>query len=153
MSVQASVQFANVDLLIGGRFDRAPVLRALGDGVTALHEDALVEGKKCLLLEVTDPGLDLPQTLKRLVEWVERLPPKARRSWSRASVRQFDIGIESGMRPRETQWIIPARTVAALAKIGADVALTVYGAEQRERGPSSTPTSSHRGQRTRRRCR
>ncbi len=26
----------------------------------ALHEDAVLEGKKCLLLEVTDPGLDLP---------------------------------------------------------------------------------------------
>lgn len=95
MPVEASVQFVNVDLHIGGRFDRAAILKAVGNGVMALHEEAVIEGKKCLLLEVTDPGLGLSQTLMRLAGWVEQLPPKARRSLSLASIRRFDLGIQS----------------------------------------------------------
>jgi hypothetical protein len=42
---------------MAGRSEREPLLQALGDGVFALHEDAELEGKKCLILEVTAPDL------------------------------------------------------------------------------------------------
>jgi len=132
MPVEALVQFLNVDLLIGGRFDSEPLLQALGGDVFLLHEDAVIQGKKCMLVELARPGLDVVRTLSRLVAWVERLPPRARRSWERASIRRFDIGIQAGKSPHETHWVVPQRLVAALAKIGADVALTVYGAEWRD---------------------
>jgi len=129
MPVEGSVRFLNVDLLIGGGVDRRSLLQALGGDVLAVHEDAVVQGKKCLLLELARPGLDLVPTLSRLVAWAERLPPEARRSWERASIRQFDIGIQAGRTPHETRWVIPRTLLAALARIRADVALTVYGAE------------------------
>jgi hypothetical protein len=129
MPVEGSVHFLNVDLLIGGRVDRRSLLQALGGDVFAVHEDAVVQGKKCLLVQLARPGLDLVPTLSRLVAWVERLPPRGRRSWKRSSIRQFDIGIQAGRTPHETHWVIPPRVVAALARIRADVALTVYGAE------------------------
>jgi hypothetical protein len=140
MPAQEAARFLNVDLLIAGRFDSEPLLQALGDRVFALHEDAELEGKKCLVLEVTAPDLGVPETVMRLVRWVERLPPAARRSWSRASIRRFDIGIQGGLRPHETHWVLPSRVVAAIADIGADVAITVYGAKMhRKPRRRSTP--------------
>lgn len=131
MRAENGVRFLNVDLLIAGRFDREPLLKALGDRVLSLHEDAVLDGKRCLVLEVAAPDLGLSETVMRLVRWVERLPPGARRSWSRASIRRFDIGIQAGLKPHETHWLLPARVVAAVARVGAEVALTVYGAEVR----------------------
>jgi len=138
MALHGSVQFLNVDLLIGGRSEKKPLLDATSDGVFVLHEDAFVENHKCLLLEVSGPRLDLPETVMRLVEWVEALPLKARRSWSRAAIRRLDIGIQAGTRPHETHWTIPRHAVSALANIGADLTLTIYGTEGRKARPRAT---------------
>ena len=81
MPVEVDTRFLNVDLLIVGRFDREPLLAAAGDGMAVLHEEAVWQKKKCLVLEVNAPDLDLSRTLARLLKWVERLPPSARRSW------------------------------------------------------------------------
>jgi hypothetical protein len=70
MPVEREVQFLNIDLLLVGRFDREPLLAALGDEVFVLHDDAELDNKKCLILEVLAPGLDLARTLTLLLKWV-----------------------------------------------------------------------------------
>jgi hypothetical protein len=136
MPVQHDVEFHNIDLLLVGRFDRKPLLAALRDDVFVLHEDARFDNKKCLILEALAPGLDLTRTLTRLLKWVQGLPLPARRSWTAASRRVFDIGIQSGLKPHDSHWTIRRDQVAALAKVGAEVVLTVYGAEwTRHRAP------------------
>ncbi len=128
MPVERDVRFLNIDLLLVGRFDREPLLSAMGDEMFVLHEDAVF-----LALEVAAPVLDLSRTLARLLNWVEGLPPSARRSWTAASRRVFDIGIQGGLKPNDTHWTIRQDKVAALAKVGAEVVLTVYGAELKRR--------------------
>ena len=83
--------------------------------------------------ELAVPDLDLAGTLARLIQRAEKLPRGARRSWAGASRRVFDIGIQGGRKPNDTRWTIPEKQVAALAKLGAEVALTVYGAEWKQR--------------------
>jgi hypothetical protein len=122
------VQFLNIDLLLTGRVDRGPLLRAATGSVFVLHE-GMFAGRKALVLEVSAPGLDLSHTLSRLLRWVQELPPTARRSWNAASRRVFDIGIQAGLEPHETHWTIPPTHVAALAKVKAEIVLTVYGSE------------------------
>jgi hypothetical protein len=133
MPVEADVRFLNVDLLLVGRFDRKPLLAALGKKVFVLHEDAVLDDQKCLVLELNEESLDLSATVARLIQWAEKLPRGARRSWAGASRRVFDIGIQGGRKPHDTRWTIPEKQVAALARLGVDVALTVYGAEWKQR--------------------
>lgn len=140
MPVEPDVQFLNIDLLLVGAFDRKPLLAALGDGVFVLHDDGQFEGEECLVLEVLTPGLDLANTLAQLLNWAQRLPPAARRSWAAASRRVFDIGIAAGLRPHESHWGIRHGQVAALAALGGEVVLTVYGAERA--GPPRVPSPS-----------
>lgn len=129
MRSQHTSQFLNVDLVLLGRFDPTPLLAAAGKQVFALGEYGPVgaAGRSGLSLEVAAPGLDLPRTLRLLVRWVEHLPPTARRSWKAASRRVFDIGIQSGLGPQSSEWGIPASLVAAVAKVGGEIRVTVYG--------------------------
>jgi hypothetical protein len=129
MPTEDNVKFINVDVILAGEVDSKPLLGAFGDGVVVLHEDGP------LVLELANVGLDLHETLSRFVELVSALPRKARTSWAGASRRVFDIGIQAGLTPHETHWSIPSDLIAALAKIGGEVVLTVYGAKW-----SRTPT-------------
>jgi hypothetical protein len=150
MPVEADVRFLNIDLLLVGRFDRKPLLAAMGDDVFVLHDGAKVENEKCLMVEVLAPGLDLAGTLARLMKWVQELPTPARRSWAAASRRVFDIGIQAGLKPHDTHWAISQEQVAALAKLGAGVTVTVYGAEWRRRAAPSSQRGAARARRPRR---
>lgn len=151
MAVEGNVQFLNIDLNLFGLFEREPILAAMRDGVFVLHDDAVIDNEPCLVLDVLEPGLDLVKTLARLLEWVEGLSPAARRSWEAASRRVFDIGIKSGMEPHERQWTIGKDQVAALAKVGGEVELTVYGSERTRRRVASQ--GSRKGEPARRRRR
>jgi hypothetical protein len=131
--VGQTVRFLNVDLLIGGRFDRGPLARALGDELFALDEHAPIEGVDSMIIEVNSPGLDLSATLDRLIRWAKRLPAPARRAWAKATLRVFDIGIAAGRTPHQTTWVVPPRQVAAIARLRAEIRITVYGAEPRGR--------------------
>jgi hypothetical protein len=140
MADQPDVKFLNIDLLLVGSFDRKPLLAALGDGVFVLHDDAQFEGEACLVPEVLEPRLDLAGTFARLLKWAQGLPPKARRSWAAASRRVFDIGIAAGLRPHESHWAIRHDQVEALAALGGEVILTVYGAEGAGSPPAPSPS-------------
>ena len=142
MAVEADVHFLNIDLLLVGRFDRRPLLASLRDDVFVLHDDAKFEGEDCLVLEVLAPGLDLSATLARLLKWVQRLPPVARRSWAAASRRVFDIGIQAGLEPNDSHWTVPHEQIAALARLRAEVMFTVYGAKLETR--VAAPRSARR---------
>jgi hypothetical protein len=99
MAIEKTVNFLNIDLVIGGTFDRNSVVRALGDEVFALHERVRIDGVDSLVLELNVPNLDLTSTLDRLVEWVQGLPRPARREWDRASRRTFDCHHRPGWAP------------------------------------------------------
>jgi hypothetical protein len=130
MAIEKTVQFLNVALLLGGRFDRAPLVKALGDELFSLAEHAPVDGVDSMVIEVNSPDLDLTATIDRLIKWVKGLPAPARRAWAKATLRVFDVGIAAGRGPRATIWSLPPKQVAAIARLGAEVRITVYGAER-----------------------
>jgi hypothetical protein len=142
MAVQRETGFLNIDLLVVGRFDPAPLVAAAGKQVFALGEHGPVDatGNEGLVFEVNAPNLDLPRTLRSLVRWAEGLPPAARRNWEAASRRIFDIGIQGGLEPRVVQWAIPPALVASVAKLGGEIVLTTYGANEGERPAPKVPS-------------
>jgi hypothetical protein len=68
-----------------------------------------------------------------VVEIVERLPPEARRLWDRGRERVFDIGIQGGMRPESAEHVLGRAALAAIARLGGTLKLTVYAATQLKR--------------------
>lgn len=133
MPVQPTVQFLNVDLVLVGSFDRAPLVAAAGKRVFVLQEDVPFDGRRrAMVLESSTTARSLSGTLSALLRWVDELPPSARRSWKAASRRIFDIGVQSGLQPHETSWTLRNRELAALERAGAEVMVTLYGAKWRD---------------------
>ena len=64
--------------------------------------------------------------IQRLVKIVERLPLTARSLWRRASVREFNIGIEAGLTPFSFDLRLKSATLGAMRRIDATLAVTVY---------------------------
>ncbi len=62
------------------------------------------------------------------------LPRPAKRAWSSAARRVFDIGLLAGKGPNDTSWTISPERVTAIATLGAEIWITVYGAERRRIG-------------------
>jgi hypothetical protein len=139
MPVEADVHFLNIDLLLIGRFDRRPLLAALRNDAFVLQDDVKFDGKDCLILQVLAPGLDFSRTLTPLLTWAQGLPPAARRSWAAAARRVFDIGLQAGLKPNDSHWSISREQTAALARLRAEVVLTVYGANLETRVVARRP--------------
>src|SRR5437764_1413692 len=60
---------------------------------------------------------------------IYELPPGAKHLWDEANLRVFDIGIQGGVRPRAFQFSLRPETLAAVSRLKANVALTVYAVD------------------------
>lgn len=123
--VEPEVQFLNVDLELFGKFDRGPLMRSFGDAVFVLCDDA-----ELLSMEVSDhPDSTMLERVSQFVALVRALPEDARRIWGSATRRVLNIGIQSGLEPRCSEWTLPVHILASLAESEVEVTLTVYGAQ------------------------
>jgi hypothetical protein len=69
---------------------------------------------------------DPNHNILRLVSIVKALPPAAKRLWTGALAREFNIGIQAADEPRSFELHVHPRVVAAAARMGAGVVVTVY---------------------------
>jgi hypothetical protein len=79
-------------------------------------------------------------TIRKFCKLITALPPAPRRTWNKATRRDFNIGIQSGMKG-ET-FVIDAKTVKAAAAVGARMVMTIYGAKIREMTADEAPTAT-----------
>ena len=115
--------FLNVDLHVESREDPASLAAALSKDLCSqswklgrmhhLHGSAYREGTPSQIIL----ALSVP---------LKRLRGAARAVWSRASVKEFDIGIEAGFDRRAGEWIVSAEAVQAVARLGGQIRVTVY---------------------------
>lgn len=72
-----------------------------------------------------------PDTIIRaMARLLDRMPRSARALWNRAQVRRFNVGIQAAFQPLIFQVPVRPETIQAVARLGAEVVITVYGAEQ-----------------------
>ena len=120
--------FLNVDLDIWSRAALEPLVEAFGGHVVVLRVGP-ENGRHGAHLEHAKSGSgSVDRAIQRLVKMVERLPPAMRRVWSRAQGREFNVGIQSGMRPHASEFRVEPETLEAIARVKARLVLTVYGA-------------------------
>jgi hypothetical protein len=127
------VHFLNVDLEVRSPSDLKPLIDDLGEDVVNLHAGR-VHDHFLATFEASISG-DANQLIEYLCHSIENLGPEARRSWDEASLKVFDVGYEAGVAPKSYESTLRPETIAAVARVGAAIRITVYP-------PSSPP---HRG--------
>jgi hypothetical protein len=126
-SGRATTRLLNVDLDI---YDTAPLddlVKAFGRRAFPLHvgRERLRYGAH---LELSRTIKTADQTIRRFVELVKQLPPQAKRRWTRAKVREFNVGVQAAAQPYAEMFPLEAQTIQAAASIDASIGFTIYGA-------------------------
>jgi hypothetical protein len=119
------IHFINVDLEIESHECLQPIADAFGEDVAVLgcgkwgpHYQAAFEAS----------GLngDADSIIKYFCLLIEALAEEERSLWSRAFLREFNIGYESGLEPRSYESTLRSETVSLIHAIGASIKITIY---------------------------
>ncbi len=130
MPLTPVVRFLNVDLIVTGAFDQNLLKRGFGNAAFVLFEQGVHDDEPAMAFEVSEVGLDLEGTLREFLRLIRALSPAARCEWRRASKRIFDCGFDAGKQPFYSRWAVPSDLVDAIAEVGGELVLSIYGAEQ-----------------------
>jgi len=125
-------KFLNVDLDIYARSDLQPLVNALGKKVYELHVGR-VRRTYYAHLELDGRGPASPDAaIRRFAALIRALPKAERKRWNDAKMRDFNIGVQSGLEPFSQVFTLEATTVAAAAELNARILFTVYAPELRQ---------------------
>jgi hypothetical protein len=80
---------------------------------------------------------DANDIVLRLVKAVEQLPPRLRRVWKGASARELNVGVQAAGEPHSFELKLSAKAVAAAARAGCGIVLTVYAPREENLGPAA----------------
>lgn len=120
------IHFMNVDLDVLSRSSLEPLATAFGSAVEVLY----VGGQRRLFeahFELADSfENDADRLMLEFVALVRRLPPSVRRLWNGAKSRDFNIGIQSALKPHCHELRLTAQTLEAVAGVRGSVVITTY---------------------------
>jgi len=54
------------------------------------------------------------------------LPRRSRAIWTAATSKEFDIGIQGGIKPLTSEWVLEPEAIQAAAQLGAQLRITMY---------------------------
>ena len=120
--------FRNVDLDIYSREDLQPLVDAFGKHVMDLYVGRVRRTYEARL-EVAAVARNPEWTIRRFVTLIRKLPPRARRLWRDAKVREFNIGVQAGDTPNSWEFCLSPELLSDVAALGARIGFTVYSAE------------------------
>ena len=121
----SEVRFLNVDLEVSSRMDLKWLVEEFGGDATNLYCGP-AQGHFLATFEVPGLGGDPNALIGNFCHLVDNLPVEGRQAWDDAFLKVFDIGYESGSAPKSYQSELRPETVAAVARIGASLRITVY---------------------------
>jgi hypothetical protein len=129
MQCREDVQcFLNVDLDVESPDDLTLLIEALEPHAVALDRPP---GKASFELSAHPSPTTAEPLIVEFVRLVKGLSPEALALWKGASRRVFDIGIEGVPGAQQEAHRLSPRTLRAVAAVGAEIALTIYGAPPR----------------------
>ena len=120
-----TTEFLNVDLDIRSRRSVAPLLKVWPSAQTPDRKPG--HAPRWVHISGLSYKKSADRLVRELIALVDLLPPKARRCWTAASSRVFDIGIQAGLAPRNFEDVrLSPETVRAIARVQGTVVVTVY---------------------------
>ena len=126
--------FLNVDLDIRSRARLEPLVAAFGDRVVVLHVGPEGKGHGAHLELANSYGKDANALIRALIALVRKLPKAGRKLWKQAQSREFNIGIDAGVKPFSYELRLDSETLDSVASVGGRVVFTVYAAPVRVAG-------------------
>jgi len=124
---EETTNFLNVDLDIFSKSRLEPLVAAFGDKLW-VHYVGREGSRYSAHLECGFPR-DPNAGIKALVSLVRQLPTHARKLWKNAQVKDFNIGIQAGIKPHYCEFPLHLDTLDEIVNLGARVVITVYAAE------------------------
>jgi hypothetical protein len=126
---EEETHFLNVDVDVWSRSRLEPLVDALGKRVLVHHVGR--EGKRHgAHFSLTYSGdKDADQLTRELAILVTKLPREARRLWDQAHSRDFNVGIQAGIKPHSSEIGITPETLELVAKVRGRVVVTTYAVE------------------------
>jgi hypothetical protein len=125
--VYETTTFLNVDLEISSAEDLAPLAEALGQKLSALQVGR-VQRRYWARLELRTQPKTPDVAIRRLARAIGQLPQRQRAYWKRATVRDFNVGIQAADEPDHSDFVLKPETVAMVGKLGGRIVITIYGA-------------------------
>ena len=119
--------FLNVDVDVFSRSPLEPLAAALGKKVSLRYIGRVGRGLFQLHFALYSPK-SANSAAKRIVKLIESLPSSPRRLWNTAERRVFDAGFQGGRRPHCREFELDQQVVAAVARIGGSIRITIYPA-------------------------
>jgi hypothetical protein len=121
--------FLNVDLEVSSREDLSPLADALVPKLIVLHVGRVGRTYRASF-ELPTQSKTPDQAIRRLVAAVGTLPVRQRALWTRATIRDFNIGIQAAHEPMCREFALDPLTVKLVSRIRARIVFTVYGADR-----------------------
>jgi hypothetical protein len=123
----SEVHFLNVDLGVSSKIDLQWLVDEFGEDVVNLH-CGRGRGHFLATFEAGVPLGDPDSLIGYFCNLVDNLPVEPRRAWNEAFLKVFDIGYDSGVTQKAYQSELRPETIAAVARIGASLRITIYPA-------------------------
>ena len=136
-------EFLNVDIDLNSIEDPEPLVRGLGSRV---FPDQLGKFRRqhWVRFMLARQPLSPEDAILGFAKLVSKLPANAKRIWNNATHKEFDIGIQSGFQPKPAEWVLEPTVIKAVARLGAQIRITVYSpeVERRKTGRASSTRST-----------
>jgi hypothetical protein len=134
-------EFLNVDIDLNSMADPEPLVRGLGSRVLPDQLGKVGRAYWVRFMLARQP-LSPEEVILGFAKLVDKLPASAKRIWKNATHKEFDIGIQSGFQPKPAEWVLEPKVIETLARLGAQIRITVYSPEAEIR---TTPRASSAG--------
>jgi hypothetical protein len=117
----STTTFLNVDLDLRVDRDLDELLKFLEPFAFVLNKNGPEAS-----VELRHSPYSLDGTLKKFVEHIEGLPPRAMRLWNQCEYRRFNVGIQAGTEPHESHFTISNKAIGQLVNVASELIVTVY---------------------------
>jgi hypothetical protein len=119
----------NVDLDVLSRRTLEPLAQAFGKRASQLYVGPVDRYYTGHFELAASYKKDADALIVGFVRLIKRLSRSGRAAWTHAYRRDFNVGIQGGMRPRSFELAIKAETLALIRSVNARLVVTVYAAE------------------------
>ena len=140
--------FLNVDVDVFSKSPLEPLATALANKLSVQYIGRVGRGLFQLHFAPYQ-AKSANSAVKRIVEVIDSLPSPPRRLWNTAQRRVFDAGFQGGRRPHCREFELDQEVVAAVARVGGSMRITIYPAPAIEASARTSPQNTSK--RTRRR--
>ena len=124
--LEEETHFMNVDLDVLSRSPLEPLADAFGKAVVVLYvgREGRLYGAHFELADSYKKHADA--LIQEFVVLIRKLPPRARTLWTGAKSRDFNVGIQSAMKPHCHELRLGAQTLEAVARVRGSLLVTTY---------------------------